>query len=336
LLSILTKLQDNGFTVNPLKCEWAVSETDWLGYWFTPNGLKPWKKKIDAVIKMQAPANLKLLRGFVVMVNYCRGMWPHRSHILAPLTAKTGTPKKGAKPPAFQWTPDMQTAFNQMKSFMTADVLCAYPDHNNPFRIFTDSSDYQLGACIMQTGKPVAFYSKKLNSAQMNYATIDKELLCVVATLRELRSMLLGAELHIHTDHRNILNIGDSSQRQLRWISYVDEYGPELHYIEGPRNDIADTFSRLSRNDVSSPLLVGKKATNVVSNSESDNKHDSLYSSLFNDRTIIDCLLNLSCISSKKRRKKRDVNHSKKSNLYFSSVEHYYLNLPEDMVKITL
>jgi hypothetical protein len=107
----------------------------------------------------------------------------------------------------------------------------------------------------MQTGKPVAYYSKKLNSAQMNYATIDKELLCVIATLREFRSMLLGAELHIHTDHKNILNIGDSSQCQLRWISYVDEYGPELHYIEGPRNVIADTFSRLSRNDVSSPLV---------------------------------------------------------------------------------
>jgi hypothetical protein len=228
-------------------------------------------------------------------------MWPHRSHILAPLTAKTGAPKKGEKPPPFQWTLEMQKAFDQMKALMAADVLCAYPNHNKSFHIFTDASDYQLGACIMQEGKPVAYYCKKLYSAQMNYATIDKELLCVVSTLRKFRSMLLGAELHVHTDHKNILGIGDSSQQRLRWISYVDEYGPELHYVEGPCNVIADTFSRLSHSNVSSPL-VGKKAAYVDSDSESGNRNESSNSALMDDREITDCLMNLPCFPSQKKK----------------------------------
>jgi hypothetical protein len=51
-------------------------------------------------------------------------------------------------------------------------------------------------------GKPVAYYSKKLNSAQINYVTIDEELLCVIATQPEFHAMLLGAELHVHTDQK--------------------------------------------------------------------------------------------------------------------------------------
>ena len=75
--------------------------------------------------------------------------------------------------------------------------------------------------------------------------------------------MLLGAELHIYTDHKNILNVGNLSEQWLHWISYVDEYGPTIHYIEGLWcNVFADTFSRLSRKDVPS-TLVGKKAAHV-------------------------------------------------------------------------
>ncbi len=71
-------------------------------------------------------------------------MWPHRSHVLASLTAHTGAPKKGIKAPPFIRTPDMQKAFDQMKTPLAADALGAYPNHNEPHHIYTDASNYHL------------------------------------------------------------------------------------------------------------------------------------------------------------------------------------------------
>jgi RNase H-like domain found in reverse transcriptase len=72
-------------------------------------------------------------------------MFPKQSHILAPLTAQSGA--KGNK---INWTPECQKSFEQMKALMVQEVFLWYPDHNKPFHIYADASDFQLGATIFQ------------------------------------------------------------------------------------------------------------------------------------------------------------------------------------------
>jgi putative transposase len=107
LSCILNVLKTNNFTVNPAKCKWAVQETDWLGYWLTPTGLKPWKNKISAILALKRPETVKQLQSFIGAVNFYHDMFPQQSHILTPLTAlATG---KGP----LQWSQECQTSLTQ-------------------------------------------------------------------------------------------------------------------------------------------------------------------------------------------------------------------------------
>ena len=290
---VLRRLRENGFTINPLKCEWAVKETDWLGYWLTPRGLKPWRKKIDAILKMDRPQNATELRMFIGAVNYYKDMWPSRAHVLKPLTDMSGLKKKQK----LNWTDEMQTAFDKMRQLMAADALAAYPDHNKRFDVYTDASDFQLGSCIMQAGRPVAYFSRKLSAAQRNYTTMEKEMLSIVATLDEFRSMLLGADIHVFTDHKNLTFDSIKTQRVLRWRNRIEEFSPLLHYIEGPKNILADNLSRLHRLVTPAQLAEGKNLVDPADVSDEDDAFmlDQEYTGLHDNeiREAFECYLNL-------------------------------------------
>ncbi len=116
----------------------------------------------------------------------------------------------------------MVQALKHLKTILAADALMAYPNHNTPFNIYTDASDYQMGAVIVQLNCPAAYWSKELTNTQQNYHTTEKELLSIVVDLETFHSMLLGAKLFIHTDHKNLTFTNHNCHRVLCWCSFVE------------------------------------------------------------------------------------------------------------------
>ena len=240
---VFRRIREAGLKINANKSFFARGELEYLGYWITRKGIQPVTKKIDAIHNIAPPKNRKELRRFIGLVNYYRDMWVRRSHVLAPLASLTSKSTK------WKWEAQHDKAFQQMKKIISKETLLAYPDFNDEFVIHTDASDTQLGAVISQKGKPIAFYSRKLKPEQTRYTTTEKELLSIVETLKEFRNILLGQKIVVHTDHKNLTCKNFNTDRVMRWRLILEEYGPELRYIKGENNIVADALSRLNISD---------------------------------------------------------------------------------------
>ena len=118
-------------------------------------------KKVEAISRILPPKTRRQLRHFLGMVNYYRDMWKRRLVI------------KSVK---FEWTKKEQKAFEDAKRMIQKETMLAYPKFGETFHVYADASDTQLGGVIMQNGKPLAFYTRKLNHAQSKYTTGEQEL----------------------------------------------------------------------------------------------------------------------------------------------------------------
>ena len=102
------------------------------------------------------------VRAYVGAVNHYKLLWPRRARILAPLSELTQRGK-------LCWEPRHYQSFNAIKAIICANALNAYQDYTKPFPLYTNASNFQLGAAIIQDQNgiptPIAYYSKKRDKA---------------------------------------------------------------------------------------------------------------------------------------------------------------------------
>ncbi|XP_071918798.1 uncharacterized protein [Coffea arabica] len=104
-----------------------------------------------------------------------------------------------------------------------------------------------IGAVLLQEGRPVAYFSEKLNGATLNYSTYDKELMALVRALQTWQHYLRPREFVLHTDHESLKHIKSQdklSKRHARWITFIDSFTFVIKYKTGKTNVVADALSR--------------------------------------------------------------------------------------------
>lgn len=248
---LFQRLSSHGLVISPKKCEFGVTEIDFLGHTVNENGAAPLPAKVKALTSFPIPSTVKGLQEFVGMANFYHRFIPAAAKLMRPLyKALSGKSKKQH----IEWSEEMKTAFDGTKRALTKATMLSHPLPNAKISLATDASDVAIGAALQQwvanAWQPLAFFSRQLRKAELRYSAFDRELLAVYLSIRHFRYALEGRAFTVYTDHKPLTfamsKISDPwSARQQRHLLAISEFTTDIQHVAGKENSVADALSRI-------------------------------------------------------------------------------------------
>ena len=247
--ALFGRLAEAGLTVNLAKCEFARATVTYLGRVVGQGQVRPVVAKVSAVSQYPAPTTKKELLRFLGLVGYYRCFCRNFSTVVTPLTNLLKSSVE------FIWSDECQKAFESVKALLCTAPVLAAPRFDRPFTLQVDASHVGAGGVLLQAddlgiGKPVSFFSRKFNSYQLNYSTIEKEALALIWALKHFDVYVVSgaAPVVVYTDHNPLTFLNSlqcPNQRLIRWSLMLQSYWLEIRYIKGVENVVADALSRV-------------------------------------------------------------------------------------------
>ncbi|KAF1321175.1 reverse transcriptase, partial [Globisporangium splendens] len=247
LRQVFQVIRENKLYANLKKCMFFAPEIPVLGCFVGKSGVRVDPEKVKAIDDWPVPQNVKQLRQWLGPANYLHKYTRNYAALVQPLTQLL---KKDIE---WEWSSDHQAAFAEVKRSLREAPVLAIANHDKPFHVVCDASDYAIGCALMQHDdegheRVVSYQSRQLRPVERNYPVHDKELLAMKYSLVKFRVYLLGEErFAIFTDHaslRTAVKTPHLSQRMARWFSFFAEYNFVVHYKPGKTNILADALSR--------------------------------------------------------------------------------------------
>ncbi|SOV07143.1 uncharacterized protein UDID_18780 [Ustilago sp. UG-2017a] len=260
--AVLARLRQAGLYAKAEKCQFSTSQTEFLGFVVLDQGVTMDPSKTEVITNWPVPKSVHDVQVFLGFCNFYRKFIPQYSRTAYPLTQLL---RKEAQSAPFAWHNDAQHAFEQLRSAFGTDTILRHFDPTRPIIVETDASDFAVTAVLSQsfdqgTRHPIAFFSKKLDPAQLNYPIFDKEMFAIVAAFKHWRQYLEGAKFQVQvlTDHRSLEYFTTTKQlnhRQARWSELLADFDFVIQY-RPVKSDITDKIrDALPRDPWTSSLL---------------------------------------------------------------------------------
>jgi hypothetical protein len=255
LNSILERLQEHNITCNPDKCKFGIDSVEYVGHVIDSEGLNFSAKKKGQVYDFPLPTLIKELYSFLGLVNYFGEHLRDLTTALSSLRQLLAESKIKRK---LEWTPSLKEDFQAVKDMVNNLPKLYFVNDTDPVIVFTDASDFGIGAYICQmvqsedgrvTERPIAFMSKSLSTDEKKWTTIEKECYAIYQTFRKFEYLLRDIKFTLKTDHANLLYMNiPPSTKVLRWKLAIQEFDCDVEHLAGIKNIVADGFSRLPDN----------------------------------------------------------------------------------------
>jgi len=254
LTTICSILKDARFRLNPDKCEIARTQTDYLGHRIQHGEIRPSPTNINGLLDTQLPTTADAACKFVKAAEHYRKFIPNFSQIAEPLhkfVPTTRTQRKKGQKTIITLTTDEVHAFEELKRYLTTDLVLRLPNNCLPFIVQTDASDAGIGAVLLQPhpdgNRPVAYLSKKFTDAQRKWSPMEQECYALICALDKWHQYLHGTHFTWETDHKALTQLNKKAQinkRCERWRLKILEYDFTVRYIPGSINFMPDYLSR--------------------------------------------------------------------------------------------
>ena len=275
MVKFFEKLEECHLKVRFDKCHLFMERIKYCGHVLHGGLRSPAPSKVDAVRNWPKPKAPKQMKGFLEVVNWYSIYIRNFSNIAAPLMtslqgkyervpgvdSRKGRCRVPRERNCIQWTPEMESAFVQLKEALSAQCELYIPLPDGEYRIHVDACDHGVGAVLEQQSpegewKPCAFFSRKLEGkdrkGQRAWSTREQETYALVSCLLKFKSWIGGPKVAVYTDHKcfgswykeDLRTLSGPLGRRGRWDEFLCRYHIEVVYKPGKDNTVADGLSR--------------------------------------------------------------------------------------------